>query len=107
MEVSGIAAVLGLPAWHVIDQVIRPQRLEVPLARRETSLVCPCCQPCCSRGKERRSRGLRDFPILERPVMRWVPLRRCACAGCHPRPWEKSATCGTRPPWTERLSPQV
>ena len=60
MDVDGIEALLGLPALHVIDQVIRPKRLDVPLERRETSLVCPRCQACCSRVKERRSRCLRD-----------------------------------------------
>jgi hypothetical protein len=60
MDVYGIEALLGLPELHMIDQVIRPKRLDLPLERRETSLVCPRCQTCCSRGKERRSRCLRD-----------------------------------------------
>ena len=92
MEVYGIEALLGLPALHVIDQVIRPKRLDLHLERRETSIVCPRCQTCCSRVQERRSGCLRAFPILERPVMLWLPLRRVECSGCHHRPWEQSAT---------------
>ena len=81
MEVYGIEALLGLPELHVIDQVIRPKRLDLPRERRETSIVCPRCQTCCSRVKERRSRCLRDLPILERPVMLWLHLRRFECSG--------------------------
>lgn len=107
MDVYGIEALLGLPELHVIDQVIHPKRLDLHLERRETSIVCPRCQTCCSRVKERRSRCLRDLPILERPVMLWLHLRRFECAGCPHRPWEKSATFGTRTKWTERLYNQV
>ena len=107
MDVYGIAALLGLPALPMIDQVIRPKRLDVPLERRETAIVCPRCQKCCSRVKARRSRCLRDLPILERPVMLWLPLRRFECAGCPHRPWEKSETFGARTKWTERLYNRV
>ena len=98
---------LGLPEFHVIDQVIRPKRLDLHLERRETSIVCPRCQTCCSRVKERRSRYIRDLPILERPVMLWLHLRRFECSGCHHRPWEKSETFGARTKWTERLYNRV
>lgn len=107
MDVYGIEALLDLPEFHVIDQVIRPKRLDVHLERRDTSIVCPRCQTCCSRLKERRSRGIRDLPILERPVMLWLHLRRFECSGCHHRPWEKSETFGARTKWTERLYNRV
>ena len=107
MDVYGIEALLGLPEFHVIDQVIRPKRLDLHLERRETSIVCPRCQTCCSRVKERRSRYIRDLPILERPVMLWLHLRRFECSGCHHRPWEKSETFGARTKWTERLYNRV
>jgi transposase len=107
MDVYGIEALLGLPEFHVIDQVIRPKRLDLHLERQETSIVCPRCQTCCSRVKERRSRYIRDLPILERPVMLWLHLRRFECSGCHHRPWEKSETFGARTKWTERLYNRV
>jgi transposase len=107
MDVYGIEALLGLPELHMIDQVIRPKRLDLHLERRETSIVCPRCQTCCSRVKERRSRCLRDLPILERSVMLWLHLRRFECSGCHHRPWEKSETFGARTKWTERLYNRV
>ena len=69
MDVYGIEALLGLPEFHVIDQVIRPKRLDLHLERRETSIVCPRCQTCCSRVKERRSRYIRDLPIRARRAL--------------------------------------
>jgi len=69
--------------------------------------VCPRCQTGCSRGKERRSRCLRDVPILERPVVLWLHLRRFACRGCRHRPWETSTTFGARTKWTTRLYTRV
>jgi transposase len=86
---------------------MRPQQLELHLERRETSIVCPRCQTCCSRVQESRPRCLRDLPILERPVMLWLHLRRFACCGCWHRPWETSTTFGERVKWTERLYHQV
>jgi transposase len=107
MDVYGIEALLGLPEFRVVNQVIRPKRLDVHLQRRDTSLVCPRCQTCCARVQESRPRCLRDLPILERPVLLWLPLRRFECQGCHHRPWETSATFGARVQWTERLYHQV
>jgi len=107
MDVYGIEALLGLPACRVVNQVIRPQRLDVHLQRRDTSLVCPRCQTCCSHVKESRPRCLRDLPILERPVLLWLHLRRFECHECHHRPWETSETFGARVKWTERLYHQV
>jgi len=107
MDFNGIEALLRLPEFRVINQVIRPDRLDLPLERRDTSLVCPWCQTCCSRVKESRPRCLHDLPILELPVLLWVHIRRFACSECHHRPWEKSATFGARTKWTERLYTQV
>lgn len=107
MDVYGIEALLGLPEFRVVDQVISPKRLELHLQRRETSIVCPRCQTCCSRVQESRPRCMRDLPILERPVLLWLHLRRFECQECHHRPWETSKTFGTRVKWTERLYHQV
>ena len=103
MDVYGIEALLGLPEFRVIDQVIHPQRLDVHLQRRANSIVCPRCQACCWHIQESRSRCLRDLPILERPVVLWLHLRRFACQDCHHRPWEKSETFGAHVQWTKRL----
>jgi transposase len=107
MDFTGIEALLGLPEFRVINQVIRPDRLDLRLERRDSSLVCPRCQTRCSRVKESRPRCLRDLPILELPVLLWVHMRRFACSECHHRPWETSATFGARTKWTERLYNQV
>jgi transposase len=107
MDVYGIDALLGLPEFHVINQVIGPKRLELHLQRRESSIVCPRCQTCCCRVQESRSRCIRDLPILERPVVLRLHLRRFACSECHHRPWEMSETFGARAKWTERLYQQV
>jgi transposase len=107
MDVYGIEALLGLPEFRGVDQVIGPKRLELHLQRRETSIVCPRCQTCCCRVQESRPRCLRDLPILERPVLLWLHLRRFECQECHHRPWETSKTFGTRVKWTERLYHQV
>jgi transposase len=107
MDVYGIDALLGLPEFHVINQVIGPKRLELHLQRRETSIVCPRCQTCCSRVNDSRPRCIRDLPILERPVLLWLHMRRFQCPDCQHRPWERSATFGARVKWTERLYQQV
>lgn len=41
MDVYGIEALLGLPEFRVVDQVLHPQRLDVHLQRRATSIGCP------------------------------------------------------------------
>jgi transposase len=107
MDFHGIEALLGLPEFRVINQVIRPDRLDVHLARRDPSIVCPRCQTRCSHGKESRPRCLRDLPILALPVLLWVHMRRCECSECHHRPWETSETFRAHTKWTERLSHQV
>ena len=107
MDFHGIEVLLGLPEFRVIDQVLGPKQLDVHRERRANTLVCPRCQTCCSQGKESRPRGLRDLPILEHPVMRWLPMRRFQCPGCRHRPWETSETFGTQVKWSERLSNQV
>jgi len=84
MDVYGIEALLGLPEFHVIDQVIGPKRLDLSLERRDTCIVCPRCQTCCSRVKESRPRCIRDLPILERPVLLWLHVRRFECQGSNP-----------------------
>jgi transposase len=107
MDFHCIEALLELPEFRVIHLEMRPQQLELHLERRETSIVCPRCQTCCSRVKESRPRCIRDLPILEHPVMLWLHLRRFACRGCQHRPWETSTTFGERVKWTERLYHQV
>jgi transposase len=107
MDVYGIEALLGLPEFRVVNQVIRPTRLDLHLERRDTSIVCPQCQTCCSRVQDSRPRCLRDLPILECPVLLWLHLRRFECQECHHRPWETSETFGARVKGTERLYQQV
>jgi transposase len=107
MNFEFIETVLELPECRVISQVIRPNELELHLERRESYLVCPHCQGCCSRMKEGRDRCLRDLPILDRPVILRVQIRRFECSDGHHRPWEKTQTFGDRIKWTERLDHQV
>ena len=107
MDVYGIEALLSLPEFRIFDQIIHLQRLDLHLQRRDTSVVCPRCQTCCSQVQESRPRCIRDLPILERPVLLWLHLRRFECQECHQRPWEKSETFGTRVQWTARLYQQV
>ena len=107
MDIYGIEALLGLPEFHVIDQVIRAKRLDLHLERRETSIVCPRCQTCCCRVQDSRPRCIRDLPIFERPVLLWLHLRRFACPDCQHRPWETSTTFRAHTKWTTRLYNQV
>ena len=107
MDFHGIEALLGLPEFRVINQVIRPDRLDLHLVRRDPSIVCPRCQTCCARVKESRPRCLRDLPILAFPVLLWVHMRRFECSECHHRPWETSETFRAHTKWTERLYHQV
>ena len=109
MDVHGIEALLGLPEFCVIGQVLAPQQLALHLERRDTSIVGPRCQTCCSQVKESRPRCIRDLPILEFPVVLWLHIRRFACPNgdCRHRPWETSETFGEHVQWTERLYSQV
>ena len=107
MDFHCIEGLLALPEFRVIRQVMNPKQLEFHLERRDTFIVCPRCQRCCSRVQDSRPRCLRDLPILERPVVLWLHLRRFECAECHHRPWEKSETFGAHVQWTERLYTHV
>jgi transposase len=107
MDFHCLEVLLGLPACRVIHQGLGPQQLELPLERRDHHIVRPQCGTCCSRVKESRPRCIRDLPILERPVMLWLHLRRFECPDCQHRPWETSATFGEQVKWTERLSTRV
>ncbi len=107
MDIYGIETLLGLPEFRVINQVIRPKRLDLHLERRKSTIVCPRCLTCCSHVQDSRPRRIRDLPILERPVVLWLHLRRFDCQACHPRPWETCETFGARVQWTERLYQQV
>src|SRR5919106_5134378 len=107
MDFHCIEAFLGLPEFRIIHQVMSPKQLELHLERRDSFIVCPRCQACCSRVQDSRPRCLRDLPMLERPVMLWLHLRRFACIACHHRPWEQSETFGEHVKWTERLYSQV
>jgi len=107
MDFHCIEGLLALPEFRVIRQVMNPKQLEFHLERRDTFIVCPRCQRCCSRVQDSRPRCIRDLPILERPVVLWLHLRRFECAECHHRPWEKSETFGAHVKWTERLYTHV
>src|SRR6266478_9907603 len=109
MDFHCIEALLGLPEFCVIGQVLGPQPLALPLERRDTSIVCPRCQTCCSQVKASRPRCIRDLPILELPVVLWLHIRRFECpnADCRHRPWDTSETFGEHVKWTERLYSQV
>ena len=109
MDFPCIEALLGLPEFCVIGQVRGPQQLALHLERRDTSIVCPRCQTCCSQVKESRIRRIRDLPILEFPVVLCLHMRRFACsnAACRHRPWETLETFGEHVQWTERLYSQV
>ena len=82
MDVYGIEALLGLPEFRVVNQVILPKRLELHLQRRDTSIVCPRCQTCCFRVQDSRPRCIRDLPILERAVVLWLHLSMRCCDRC-------------------------
>jgi transposase len=107
MDFHCIEALLGLPEFRVIHLVMNSKQLELHLERRDTFIVCPRCQACCSRVQHSRPRCLRDLPMLDHPVVLWLHLRRFACAACHHRPWEKSETFGEHVKWTTRLYTQV
>jgi transposase len=103
MDFHGIEALLDLPEYRVIDQVRIFGQLDVHLERRDRHIMCPRCEACCDRVTERRTRCLRDLPILAHPVVLWLHVRRFACQACRHRPWEQSETFGERVKWTERL----
>ena len=107
MDFECIETWLALPEFRVTGQVMRPHDLALHLERRDTYLVCPRCQGSCARIKEGRQRCIRDWPILDRPVILRLHLGRFQCSDCHHRPWEQSETCGERVKWTERLYYQV
>ena len=106
IDFHGLEVWLGLPAFRVIGQALGPHQRALPLERRDDPIVCPQCQTCCARVKESRPRCLRDLPMLERPVMLWLHLRRFECPDCRHRPWETSETFRERTKWTERLYTQ-
>jgi hypothetical protein len=107
MDCHCLAVWLGLPECRVIHQVLGPPQLALPRERRDHPIVCPQCGTCCSRVKASRPRCLRDWPILEHPVMLWRHLRRFECPDGRYRPWETRETFGERTQWTQRLYHQV
>src|SRR5919198_1278416 len=107
MNFQCLEVLLGLPEFRVIHQVLTPQRRALHLERRDSHIVCPHCGTACPRVKESRPGSIRALPILERPVMLWLHLRRFECPNCRHRPWETSATFGERTKWTQRLYQQV
>jgi hypothetical protein len=46
MDFYGIEAFIDLSAFYVINQVIRPQQLDLHLERRKRTIVCPHCETC-------------------------------------------------------------
>jgi transposase len=107
MDFHCIEALLGLPEFRVINQIIGPKRLDLHLERTNLSIVCPRCEAACFNVKENRTRRIRDLPILERPVMLWRHMRRFQCPDCRHRPWETSETFSERTKWSARLYRQV
>jgi transposase len=107
VDFNCIEALLSLPEFRIIPQGMSPQQLELHLERRAPFIVCPRCQTCCSRVQASRPRCIRDLPILERPVLLGLHLRRFECSDCRYRPWETSETFGERVKWTDRLYTQV
>jgi hypothetical protein len=107
VDFDGLAAWLSVPDSRVIHQGMSPPPLAFQLARRAPGLLGPRCQAGCARGHDRQPRGMRAFPVLERPVLLWRHLRRCECAAGRPRPWETRALCGARVQGTDRLETQV
>src|SRR4029453_16613010 len=69
MDFHCLEALLGLPEFCVIDQVLGPQQLALHLERRDPSIVCPRCQTCCSQVKESRPRGIRDWLLFDSRVV--------------------------------------
>ncbi len=64
MDFHGTEALLALPEFRVMNQVIGPRYLDVHLERKDGSLVCPRCEAECSDVKESRTRRIRDLPYL-------------------------------------------
>lgn len=107
MDYQCIEELLELPEFRVMGQIIIANQVVFHLERRDRTLICPHCQTPCSRVKESRSRCLRDLPILERPVMLVIYLKRFDCRGCDHRPWETVSTLAKRAKWTDRLYHRV
>src|SRR2546428_7410688 len=109
MDFHCIEALLGLPEFCVIGQVLGPQQLALHLERRDTSIVCPRCQTCCSQVKESRPRCIRDLPIMELPVVLLLYRRRSERTSAD-RGWSSgvwSEDLGEHVKWTERLYSHV
>jgi transposase len=107
MDFHCIEALLDLPEFRVFNQVIGLKHLDLHLERQDLYLLCPRCEATCFGVKESRTRCIGDLPILERPVMLWLPMRRFQCPDCRHRPWKRSETFGARTQWTDRLYHQV
>src|SRR6266478_4438322 len=74
MDFACIEALLGLPEFRVIAQVLGPKQLELHLERKENAIVCPRCQTSCSRVKESRPRCI--YGVLHVPLAGIGPGRR-------------------------------
>lgn len=107
MDVHCIEMLLDLPEFRLIGLTLGDHQIDLHLQRQEHAIICPRCQRVCERIKESRSRCIRDLPILERPVMLWLHMRRFQCKPCQLRPWEVSETFDERVKWTDRLYRQV
>lgn len=107
MDFHCIDMLLNLPEFRLIDLDVGDHQLNLHLQRKAHAIVCPACNTICERIKESRTRRIRDLPILERPVMLWLHMRRFQCGRCQLRPWETSETFDERIKWTDRLYKQV
>lgn len=103
MESIRIEELLELPEFRVLAVKIAARKVFIELHKADPSTLCPRCQGPCSVTKEKeRTRRIRDLPILEKPVLLVLHLRRLRCALCGRRTWEKSESLDKRR-WTERL----
>ena len=72
MDFDCLEALLGLPEFRVIDQVLNPQQLDLHLERRDTYLVCPRCQGCCSQISNSRYSPGRLSLHLNKTLCGWL-----------------------------------
>ena len=107
MDFDCIEMLLNLPEFCVTRVVLDDHQLDLHLQRKAWAILCPRCQRVCERTKESRTRCIRDLPILERPVILWLRMRRFQCKPCQFRPWEVSETFDERVKGSERLYRQV
>lgn len=104
MEESCIEKLLDLKEFDVIGVEPTKEEVRIELQRKATSATCPRCKADCPfEENQRRSRIVRDLPILERHTRLVLWLRRARCAQCKKRFFETSQSLPAPKRWTERL----